>query len=102
MKMKKIAGVCATAAAVAFAISPATSTLVKAAGQAVKCYGVNACKGKSACKTANNACKGKNACKGRGYKMRTEASCKKENGSTTEPAANSGSTTDGTQGQGNQ
>jgi hypothetical protein len=28
---------------------------------------VNACKGKSSCKTANNSCKGQNACKGQGF-----------------------------------
>jgi hypothetical protein len=31
------------------------------------CYGVNACKGKSSCKTAENACVGKNSCKGHGF-----------------------------------
>ena len=31
------------------------------------CAGVNACKGQSACKTADNGCKGQNACKGHGW-----------------------------------
>jgi hypothetical protein len=31
------------------------------------CVGVNACKGQSACKSANNSCKGQNACKGQGW-----------------------------------
>ena len=39
----------------------------------VKCGGVNACKGHSACKTAANACKGQNSCKGKGF---TETSAK--------------------------
>jgi hypothetical protein len=30
------------------------------------CRGLNACKGKGACKTAKNACKGKNVCAGQG------------------------------------
>ena len=29
--------------------------------------GVNACKGQSACKSANSSCKGQNACKGQGW-----------------------------------
>lgn len=33
----------------------------------VKCSGINACSGKSACHTADNACAGKNACKGKGW-----------------------------------
>jgi len=33
----------------------------------VKCSGVNACKGQSACKGAANSCKGQNACKGQGW-----------------------------------
>jgi hypothetical protein len=37
----------------------------------VKCAGLNACKGQSACKTASSSCKGLNACKGQGW---TEAS----------------------------
>ena len=31
-----------------------------------KCYGVNACKGQSACASYRTSCKGKNACKGQG------------------------------------
>jgi hypothetical protein len=30
------------------------------------CRGLNGCKGKGACKTADNGCKGKNACAGKG------------------------------------
>jgi hypothetical protein len=37
------------------------------AGDAVKCTGVNECKGKGGCKSAQNDCKGKNACKGKGF-----------------------------------
>ena len=32
-----------------------------------KCYGGNACKGQSECKTTTNACKGQNARKGEGF-----------------------------------
>jgi hypothetical protein len=52
----------ATAAAV-FAVS----TFAAAAHADVVCSGANACRGKSACKTASSACKGQNACKGKGF-----------------------------------
>jgi hypothetical protein len=51
----------------------------------VHCYGANACKGKSACKTASSACKGQNACKGQGYVDKTEEECEDLGGTTTEP-----------------
>ncbi|MBS1537406.1 MAG: hypothetical protein JST20_06620 [Bacteroidetes bacterium] len=41
----------------------------KASTKAAKehaCKGMNECKGKGGCKTADNSCKGKNACKGKG------------------------------------
>ncbi len=34
-----------------------------------KCFGGNACKGQSECKTTTNACKGQNACKGEGFTL---------------------------------
>jgi hypothetical protein len=36
------------------------------AGDKHACKGVNSCKGKGGCKTADNDCKGKNSCKGKG------------------------------------
>jgi len=33
----------------------------------IACFGINACKGQSACTTAVNACTGQNACKGQGF-----------------------------------
>lgn len=82
MDKKKLATVIATAAAVAFVTAPLTSTVASAAHK-IKCYGINSCKGKSACKTANNKCKGHNSCKGQGYVMKTAKQCKKLNGSET-------------------
>jgi uncharacterized membrane protein len=79
MDKKKFASILATAAAVAFVTAPLTSTLVQAANHKVPCYGVNSCKGKSSCKTAENACKG--------AKMMTEKHCKKMHGTTEAPAA---------------
>jgi hypothetical protein len=63
----------ATAAALLMGSMP---TISSAADEAkVKCEGVNACKGKSACATATNSCAGQNACKGHGYLMLTKAEC---------------------------
>jgi len=62
----------AAAAAVMF-----TTVSVSAGAQesTVKCEGVNACKGQSACSTATSSCKGENACKGKGYLELTKADC---------------------------
>jgi hypothetical protein len=76
----------ATAAAALFA-----SGLVQAAETAkgksksaeeakVQCYGINACKGQSECRTATNACKGQNSCKGKGFLTTTEKDCKAKGG----------------------
>jgi hypothetical protein len=85
---KKIVTIIAATAAIAFTTAPLTATIANAAHK-VKCYGVNSCKGKSKCKTAQNGCKGKNSCKGKGYLMKTEKDCKKMGGSATEPSADS-------------
>jgi hypothetical protein len=64
----------ATAAAVLFSTAPMLTA--NAAEEAkVKCEGVNACKGKSACATAKNSCAGQNACKGVGYVLLPKAEC---------------------------
>lgn len=39
----------------------------KAEAGTIACYGINACKGQSACSSALNACTGQNACKGKGW-----------------------------------
>lgn len=88
MKKSQFVSVIATAAAVAFATAPITSTVAQAHGKQAPCYGVNSCKGKSQCKTAQNACKGQNSCKSKGFLMKTAAQCKKMGGSAEEPKAN--------------
>lgn len=56
------------AAAAAFALLSSGITLEAAAKDgAVKCAGVNSCKGTSECKTATSECKGLNGCKGEGW-----------------------------------
>ena len=51
----------------------------------VSCFGVNACKGHSDCKSAHNDCKGMNSCKGQGFKHMTAAACTAAHGSLTAP-----------------
>ena len=51
----------------AAAIFAATTFVATANAAGVKCGGLNACKGQSACKGTANACKGQNACKGKGF-----------------------------------
>jgi len=46
----------------------------------VHCGGVNECKGKSGCQTANNACAGQNGCKGQGYIELTAEDCQSKGG----------------------
>jgi hypothetical protein len=49
-------------------------------GDKVHCAGVNECKGKGGCKSAENECKGKNGCKGKGWMSMTEKDCKAKGG----------------------
>lgn len=79
-RKNKIASIIATAAAFAFVTAPITSTLVQAKGKKIFCYGVNSCKGKSDCSTAEAVCKGENTCKGKGYLSMTAEQCKKAGG----------------------
>lgn len=51
----------------------------------VKCMGVNACRGQSACRSAANACKGQNSCKHRGWSVvQTEKECRDMGGTVIE------------------
>jgi hypothetical protein len=81
----KLSGVAlAMAAASLFALgSPAYAQESESAN--VHCYGANACKGQTACKTASNACEGQNACKGQGFVDKTKEECDELGGTTTEP-----------------
>jgi hypothetical protein len=82
MKMNVMSGTGVAAAAVALTLSGMSiATTPAKAAMTVHCMGINSCKGKSACKTANNACKGQNSCKGQGFKLtKSEASCKAKGG----------------------
>jgi len=74
---KKLTGAAiATAVAGLFAMGHAAPVLADETGK-THCDGVNSCKGKSDCKSANNSCEGKNACKGQGFKEMSKADCDK-------------------------
>jgi hypothetical protein len=45
-----------------------------------RCFGVNGCAGKGACKSAKNDCKGKNSCKGEGWVQMLQDECTKAGG----------------------
>jgi len=78
MKTRKLTGVAlATAAAGLFALSAASPALAQAGAAKVECKGVNACKGKSECKSGSGNCKGLNECKGKGMVVMSKADCDK-------------------------
>lgn len=45
-----------------------------------QCFGVNSCKGTSACHSEKNSCAGSNACKGKGWLKVSEKDCKSKKG----------------------
>lgn len=78
---KKLTGLAiATAAAGLFAAATIPSAAFAAEHGMIHCAGVNACKGKSDCKTADNACKGMNSCKGKGFVEMSSKECTKKGG----------------------
>ena len=80
------AAIAAAAAALLIAGTAISAPVQFAADDAMgHCVGANACKGKSACKSASNDCKGLNACKGKGFVEMTKADCAKVEGATFEP-----------------
>lgn len=77
--LKKISGVAlATVAAGMFATANVGSAVADEGK--VHCTGINACKGKTDCKSANNECKGQNNCKGKGFKKTSAKECKEKGG----------------------
>ncbi len=67
----------ALAAAACFANAPLP---VIASGETVRCHGVNECRGRGACATANNQCAGQNACRGQGVLDLSREACESNNG----------------------
>ena len=73
LSIKKVS--LATAAAALFcAVAVPAVHAADAGSTTVKCMGINACKGQSKCKTAENACAGQNSCKGKGWLVVPSAS----------------------------
>jgi uncharacterized membrane protein len=72
---RMVSAALATTAAALFATGAVVGTAGAADDVKIKCYGANACKGHSECKTAMSSCKGKNACKGKGFEMMSEKAC---------------------------
>lgn len=90
MKITVTSGATLAASAAALlltgAVSAPTTSLADAHAGKGHCVGANACKGKSACKTATSACSGQNACKGKGFTVTTKEECDKIEGATFEPS----------------
>jgi hypothetical protein len=85
MTNRKLSPVALAAAAAALFAAGAPTTF--AADEAkVKCEGVNACKGQSACGTAKSGCSGQNECAGQGWVSLTKAECDAAKAKQTEKA----------------
>ena len=93
MKIQNTLTGAAMAAAVALTfVSMPSATFADGAQnyQWVKCYGINDCRGHSACKITSNQChvinpgKGQNACKGKGFLWKSPENCKLAGGSAPE------------------
>lgn len=81
MKISKSKGAAiAIAAAGMFALAPTVIAGESEGAKDVKCYGVNSCKGKNDCKTADNSCKGQASCKGHGFLKMSKEACEKMDG----------------------
>ena len=77
---RKTGAAIALAAAGLFASGVPAVASAESGSNAGKCFGVNACKGRSSCKTANSSCKGHNACKGKGFVTVSEETCEQLGG----------------------
>jgi hypothetical protein len=75
MQLKTSPGMAVAAAAAVLFGTGLVATAFAASEAKIQCTGVNACKGQSACKGANNACKGQNSCKGKGFLEMTKEEC---------------------------
>ena len=69
------------AAGAFYAMYKSVDVMTPAPGKAdIACWGINSCKGQTACSTALNACTGQNTCKGRGYLNVSAQQCKAQGG----------------------
>ena len=81
MKLNKKSGARMAMTAAVLLVSGAT-IIGAAMAETVKgrCFGVNGCAGKGACKSTKNDCKGKNACKGQGWIEMLQKDCENQKG----------------------
>ena len=77
---KSGAKIAMTAAALVVSGVALIGTAYAAEGIPGRCFGVNGCAGKGACKSTKNDCKGKNACKGQGWLSMLQDECKNASG----------------------
>ena len=73
MNRRDFGAVAAVAAFTLLAAGAAATTAFAAQDVAVKCAGINNCKGESECQTATSSCKGENQCKGQGWVTKKSA-----------------------------
>jgi hypothetical protein len=78
--MGKLSGAALALAAVSLFASGVAVPVAAADEAKIHCAGVNGCKGKSECATADNSCKGQNSCKGKGWVSMTEKQCTAKGG----------------------
>jgi uncharacterized membrane protein len=84
MKVNKGTAIAATAAILILSGAIQAKAEDKAAGDKVKCSGVNECKGKGSCAGAGGSCAGQNSCKGKGVISTSKAECEKQGGKVVE------------------
>jgi uncharacterized membrane protein len=84
MKAKNVLVATAAAMLLITGVVTAHADDLSMSGGKQMCFGVNDCKGKSACKSVQNDCKGKNACKGQGNTATTAEDCKAKGGKMVE------------------
>lgn len=75
-----LSGLALTASANEATKTPAEAATKEAKAVEGKCFGVNTCKGTSACHSEKNACAGQNSCKGKGWMKKTDKECKEMKG----------------------
>ena len=80
MKFNRKSGANIAMTAAALLVSGVLISSVAAVELKGRCFGVNGCAGKGACKSAKNDCKGKNACKGQGWVEMLQDDCKTQGG----------------------
>ena len=77
---RKFTGAALASSVAGLFVSAPGQALAGSEGDKVKCWGVNACKGKSDCKTPEGNCKGTNSCKGHGYVEMSRETCEQIGG----------------------